>query len=104
MANLMEMMKQATSMQREMKKIQKVLSRQQVEATDGAKQIRVVARCDMTIERVELDPGLLAPAQQKALERNLAATVNKALEQAKKTAGNEMAKVTAGLNLPGMPG
>jgi DNA-binding YbaB/EbfC family protein len=104
MANLMKMMKQAASMQREMKRVQKGLAKQKVEAADGSGRIRVVARGDMHIDRIELDPALLSADGQRALERELAATVNKALEMAKQAAGDEMAKVTAGMDLPGLPG
>ena len=100
MANMFEMMKQAMSMQRELKNVQKQLAKQTVEFVGKGGIVKVTARGDMTIESVKIDPQLINAADVSRLEQALVAGVNGALHAAKEKAGKEMSKLTAGLGLP----
>ncbi|MCX7590370.1 MAG: YbaB/EbfC family nucleoid-associated protein [Kiritimatiellae bacterium] len=99
MANLFQMMKQAATMQRQMKQIQKELARHKVEHTVAGGTVKVIVRGDMTIESIGLDESLLEPAKKVKVERLLVEAVNGALEAAKKKVGGEMSRMASGLGL-----
>ena len=102
MANMFQMMKQAMTMQSELKKVQKALAQQTTEYAGKHNLVKVVARGDMTLAGIKIDPVLMSPAEQKKLEELIVAAVNGGLLAAKEKAGKEMAKLTAGMGLPDM--
>ena len=95
MANMFSMMKKAAAMQLKMRRIQKELARIEIEAKSG--EVTVVASCDMAVKRVKWDDGAFDPARPERFEKMLVAATNSALEQAKKRASEEMAKMSGGL-------
>jgi len=102
MANLLKMMKQAASMQKDVKKIQKELADKTVEfAADGGR-VKATARGDMSMEKIEIDPAAMDPSNPASLEKKVVHAVNGALAAAKEEAGKEMKKLTAGMGLPDM--
>jgi len=101
MANLMQMMKQAATLQRDMKKVQKELAKKTVEFQGAGGRIRILARGDMSVETIDIDPDYLESADPVALGRSLVSSVNGALAAAKKEAGKEMGKIGSALGLPG---
>ncbi len=96
MANMMNMMKQAASMRKNMKKMQKQLAKETVTYT-WAEKIKVTARGDMTIQDISLDTDLLDASKQKEVQKGLTAAVNGALKEAKDKAGRQMSELTGGM-------
>ena len=94
MANMLSMMKQAASMKKEMKKIQKQLESQSVTYENGG--IEVVARGDMSIVSITISDETLADAKPERLNRLLVQVVNGALKSAKKEAAEKMAAAMGG--------
>jgi DNA-binding YbaB/EbfC family protein len=97
MANMMKMVSQAASMRKQMKKMQKELAKQVVEVTSNNGKITVVARGDMSIKEIRIDPSAIEDLKLDRLEGIIAKTVNSALNASKKTAGTEMSKMSGGL-------
>jgi nucleoid-associated protein EbfC len=102
MSSIGKLMKQAARMQQQMEQIQASLAARTVEATSGGGAVKVVARCDGTIESIKLDPAAVNPTDAQLLEDMLLNAANKALADAKQIYNAEMGKATAGFNLPGM--
>jgi len=102
MANMFQMMKEAVSMQRQMKQIQKELERQTIDFTSGG--VKVVARGDMSISSITLDPAILDPSKKVKLEGLITSAVNGALNAAKKQAGAAMSELTKGAGLGSLMG
>jgi nucleoid-associated protein EbfC len=102
MAGLGKFLKQAQKMQAEMQRVQDDLARREVEATSGGGAVKAVARCDGSLASIKIDPKVVDPKDVEMLEDLVLGAVTNALELAKKTQTDEMNKVTAGLNLPGM--
>lgn len=100
MTNVFQMMKQAMTMQSKMKALQKELAKHKTEFVARGGLVKVVARGDMTIEKIAVDPSLLNAAEARKLEDTLASAVNGALEAAKKEAAQEMSKMAEGMGLP----
>jgi DNA-binding YbaB/EbfC family protein len=94
---MFEMMKQAMSMQRELKTIQKGLAKKTVEYAAKGGLVKAVARCDMSVESVKIDPQMMNPADAAKLEDAVASAVNGALNAAKQEAAKEMSKMTGGM-------
>ena len=97
-------MKQAARMQQQMEQIQSQLAQRTVEATSGGGAVKVTARCDGTLGSIKVDPQALNPADAQLLEDMILSAVNQALVQAKEISNEEMGKITAGFNLPGLGG
>jgi len=102
MAGLGKFLKQAQKMQAEMQRVQEQLARREVEATAGGGAVKAVAKCDGSIVSVKIDPKVVDPKDVEMLEDLILGAVNNALQAAKKTQDEELGKVTAGMNLPGM--
>jgi hypothetical protein len=102
MSSIGKLMKQAARMQRQMEDLQSSLAARTVEATSGGGAVKVVARCDSTLASIHIDPQAVNPAEAQLLEDLILTAVNSALKQAKDVHTEEMGKVTAGMNLPGL--
>ena len=95
------LMKQAQSMQDNMKKAQDELGNVEVSGESGAGLVKVVMTCKHDVRRVTIDPSLLAE-DKDMLEDLVAAAFNDAVRKAEATSGEKMGKLTAGM--PGLPG
>jgi len=102
MAGLGKFLKQAQKMQTEMTRVQEELAQREVEASAGGGAVKAVARCDGTIASIKIDPKVVDPKDVEMLEDLILGAVTNALQAAKKTQDEELGKVTAGMNLPGM--
>jgi DNA-binding YbaB/EbfC family protein len=102
MFNVAQLQKQAARMQQQMEQVQAQLAVRTVEATSGGGAVRVTARCDGSIAAVKIDPAALNPADAALLEDMILTAANQALNQGKEISNTEMAKVTAGMKLPGL--
>jgi DNA-binding protein YbaB len=97
---MFQMMKQAAQMQMELKRVQKQLAKQTVVFENAG--VHVTARCDMSIEKVEVTPGVLEGANAEKLGRQITAAVNGAMAAAKKQAGAEMSKLAGAGGMGGL--
>jgi len=102
MAGLGKFLKQAQKMQAKMQRVQEELTQREVEATSGGGAVKAVAKCDGSIVSVKIDPKVVDPKDVEMLEDLILGAVSNALQTAKKTQEEELGKVTAGMNLPGM--
>ncbi len=102
MSSIGKLMKQAARMQQQMEQIQQELARRTVEATSGGGAVKVVAKCDGSLDSIKIDPQAINPADAQLLEDLIITAANQALAQAKEISTAEMGKATAGFNLPGL--
>ncbi len=100
--NVMKLMKQAAAAQKNMEKVQGELAEKTVEFSSGGGMIKVTASGDGAVRAISIDPEALDPEDVGMLEDMVLAAVNGALNEVRDMASAEMAKVTQGLNLPGM--
>ncbi len=94
------LMKQAQTMQDNMKKMQDQLALIEVEGNSGAGMVKVVMTCRNEVKRITIDPSMMVPDDKDLLEDLVAAAVNDALRKAEETSQQKMSGVTAGLPLP----
>lgn len=104
MVNMMKLMKQAASMQQNLEKAQAELAERTVEFSSGGGMVTAVARGDGSVASVRIDPKVVDPQDVEMLQDLVLAAVAGALASAQEMRAAEMAKLTAGLGIPGMPG
>ncbi len=100
MANFMKMMKQAANLQQDMQRVQGELAGRTVEFSSGGGMVKAVARGDMSLESIKIDPQVVNPNDVEMLEDLVRAAVDGALQASRQMVGEEMAKLTAGMGLP----
>ncbi|MFL6658387.1 MAG: YbaB/EbfC family nucleoid-associated protein [Massilia sp.] len=93
------LMKQAQTMQDNMKKAQDALALVEVEGQSGAGLVKVVMTCKNDVKRVTIDPSLLAD-DKDMLEDLVAAAFNDAVRKAEATSAERMSGLTSGMQLP----
>jgi hypothetical protein len=92
-------MKQAQTMQDNMKKAQEALALVEVEGQSGAGLVKIVMTCKNDVKRVTIDPSLLAD-DKDMLEDLVAAAFNDAVRKAEATSAEKMSGLTSGMALP----
>ncbi len=97
-----DMMRQAKKMQQEMGKIQEESRKKTVEASAGGGMVTVTANGAIEIIAIKIDREVVNPDDIEMLQDLIVAATNEALRQAQKMVGDEMGKITGGLNLPGL--
>lgn len=101
--NIQKMLKQAQEMQSKMARIQEDLANRTVEASAGGGKVTVVANGAGDVLSIRIDPSIVSPDDVEFLQDLVLAAVREAVSQAKDAAQSEMGKLTAGLNIPGLP-
>ncbi len=97
-----QMMKQAQKMQAKIMKIQEEMADRSVEASSGGGMVTVTANGKQEILSIRIEPEVVDPEDVEMLQDLVAAAVNEALKKAQEMVAEEMAKVTGGMQLPGM--
>jgi len=94
--------KMAQQMQAEMARVEEELRSLEVEGTAGGGAVTAVVTGRQELLSINIDPGVVDPADVEMLQDLVTAAVNDALRRARETAEQKMARVTGGLRLPGM--
>ncbi len=102
LGNFSDLMKQAQRMQRDMGRIQEELKERYVEGSAGDGTVKVVCSCSGELVKVEISKDAVDPDDPSLLEDLVVAAVNSGLKKAEEIRQAEMAKVTGGMNFPGM--
>jgi DNA-binding YbaB/EbfC family protein len=103
MPDLGGLMEAAQRMQRELARVQEELGGMRVEAAAGGGMVTVVANGRMEVVSVRIEPSVVDPKDVGMLQDLVAAAVTQALVEAEDLAQRELAKVTGGLAMPGLP-
>lgn len=104
MTNMLKMLKDTISAQKNLKKIQDELKQRTVESSSAGGKVRVTACGDASIISIKIDPAIIDPDQAAELEKMVLETVNNALARAKKMSAEHMQGLMADMGLPNIPG
>ena len=99
MGNLARM---AQQMQAEMARVQAELDALTVETSAGGGAVTAVVNGRQELLSLRIDPAAVDPDDVEMLQDLITAVVNDALRQVRQTAEQKMARVTGGLQLPGL--
>ncbi|MCS7242166.1 MAG: YbaB/EbfC family nucleoid-associated protein [Candidatus Caldatribacterium sp.] len=89
-------------MQAKLAKMQEELRQRIVEATSGGGMVRVSCNGQQEIVRITIDPELLEEKDVEMLQDLILVAVNEALNRSREMMQEELAKITGGLNIPGL--
>ena len=101
MASINKLMKQAMKAQQQAQEVDAAMADRTVETSSGGGAVKVVATCKGQLKSIKIDPEAADPEDIESLEDMVMLAVNNAMEEGQKIQAEEMAKVTAGLNMPG---
>ncbi len=100
--NMNRIIKQAQKMQDDMKALQDRLDMTEYTGESGSGLVKAVVNGKHDVVSVKIDPNAIDPDDIEMLEDLIAAAVNDAVSKAKAEGEAEMAKITGGMNVPGI--
>ena len=100
--NMNQIIKQAQKMQDDMKALQEELDATEYEGMSGSGVVKAVVTGKHDVVSIKLDAAVVDPDDIEMLEDMIAAAMNEAISTADEDYNNEMAKLTGGLNIPGL--
>jgi len=102
MKNMGNMLKQAQKLQAKMLRMQDELAEKTVESSAGGGMVRVVADGRQRVRSIRIEKEVVDPDDVEMLQDLVLAAVNDALNKAQEIVSSEMAKLTGGMNIPGL--
>ncbi len=97
-----DMMQRVQKLQEDMKATQAALEEKVYEVPSAGGKITVSITGAKEVRGIKIDPALIDPDDPEMLEDMIAAAMNEAISTADEDYNNEMAKLTGGLNIPGL--
>ena len=98
--NLQKMMKQAQEVQSKITQMQSKLEAEETEGSSGGGRVKITLSGKGDMRKIFLDPKLIDPLEQEMLEDLIIAAHNDAKSRIETRMGEEMGKLSGGLNLP----
>lgn len=100
--NMNKMIKQARQVREQIVKMQEELEQREVEAAAGGGAVTVRVNGKQEVLSIKISPEVIDPDDVEMLEDLVTVAVNEAIRQAQDMVSSEMAKITGGLNIPGL--
>jgi len=100
--DMSSLLKQAQEMQRKMGEAQRSLGERILEGSAGGGAVKAFVNGNQEIQAVKIQKVAVDPDDIDTLEDLVTAAVRMAMTAAKELREREMAKITGGMNLPGM--
>jgi len=97
-----DMLKQAQKMQEEVTLLQEELAVKEYSASSGGSMVTATIRGDKSLAALSINPEVVDPDDIEMLEDMIVAAVNEAQRVADEDANTLMAKITGGMDLPGL--
>lgn len=99
-----DLVRQAQKLQTQMAKVQEEMAAKTVEGSAGGGMVTVVANGKQEIMSIKIDREVVDPNDIEMLQDLVVAAINDALKKSQEMMGNEMSKLTGGMNfnLPGL--
>jgi hypothetical protein len=100
--DIQKLMEQAKDFQEKMAGMQDELANKQVSSTVGGGMVSVTVNGRNEIVDLKIEPEVINPDDPQMLQDLVKAAVNDAMRKAAEMGKAEMAKLTGGLNIPGL--
>jgi len=100
--NFGNIMKQAKKMQERMVRLQEELGQKTVVASAGGGMVNVVVNGKFELLSLTIEREVVNPEDVDMLQDLIIAAVNEGVRKAQEMAASEMAKITGGMNIPGL--
>lgn len=102
MQNFGNIMKQAKKMQERMMELQEGLASRTVEAAAGGGMVAVVVNGKFEVLSLKIEKEVVNADDVEMLQDLIVAAVNEGVRKAQEMAASEMAKITGGMQIPGL--
>ena len=102
MKDMEGILRQAQQVQERIARVQEELAGKTVEASAGGGMVTVVVNGRQEVVSVRIEKEVVTPDDVDLLQDLVAGAINEAISRSRKMMADEMAKVTGGLNLPGL--
>ena len=96
------LMKQAQKMQQDLLRAQEQTKTVKAEGSAGGSMVKVTANGGNQIESIKIEKDVVNPNDVEMLQDLILAACNEALTKVQDQIKSEMAKVTGGMNIPGL--
>ena len=100
--DLAGLMKQAQKLQSKMAEMQAEVGNRTVSAQAGGGMVEAVVNGRLELVSLRIDPEVANPEDVDMLQDLILAAVNEALNRAREMMAQEMAKLTGGMQIPGL--
>ncbi len=100
--NMNNMMKQVQKMQEDMATLQADLEAREYDVSAGGGMVTVKINGKREVLNIDIQPDIVDPDDIETLSDVITAAVNEAIKKVDLTSESEMAKITGGINMPGM--
>ena len=97
-----DLMSVAQKLQGDVTKMKDELARMQCEASSGGGMVTAVVNGHYDLVEIKMDPDVVKAEDIDLLSDLIVAAVNQANEKMRQQANTKMAKLTGGLNIPGL--
>lgn len=102
MKDMQGILRQAQQMQERLARLQEELAGKTVEASAGGGMVTVVVNGRQEVLSIRIEKEVVSPEDVELLQDLVAGAVNEAISRSRKMMADEMAKITGGMNLPGL--
>lgn len=102
MANINQLMKQASQMQHKMKALQKELDVKEFEVSSGGGMVTAKVNGKQELLDVKINKECVDPNDVEMLEELVKTAISQALKESSDTVSSAMSKLTGGMNIPGL--
>lgn len=100
--DMQSLLKQAQDMQRRMQETQRALAERVLEGTAGGGVVKARVNGNQELQSIHIEQAAVDPDDVATLEDLVMVAVRQALSAAKQLRDEETAKITGGMNLPGL--
>jgi nucleoid-associated protein EbfC len=104
MPDIEGLMQAAQRLQGDVARMQEELAKKTVDASAGGGMVTATVNGTYDLVSLVIDKQVIDPNDASMLQDLVVAAVNQAIAKMRALAQTEMAKLTGGLNLPGLPG
>jgi nucleoid-associated protein EbfC len=101
--DVQHLMRQARKLEKAMEEAKGKLGELSVEAEAGGGLVKVKMDGRCAVQRIEIDPKAVDPAERAMLEDLVTAAVNAAADKARAAAEEFLQKAAGGVKIPGLP-
>lgn len=101
--DIQHLMRQARKLEKAMEDARASLDQLSVEAESGGGLVKVKMDGRCAVQKIEIDPKAIDPAEKSMLEDLVMAACNAAAEKARAAADEHVKKATGGIRVPGLP-
>ncbi len=102
MPGIGDLMNVAQKLQGDVSRMQEELASMQFEASSGGGMVTAIVNGQHELVAIKIDPEAVTPSDVDLLQDLIVAAVNQATQKMRESTKQEMAKLTGGLNIPGL--